>query len=380
MQLSSPGVIPGSIPLHLSCNGEHVKGSAETLDTGFKNSTPSYSQSNTVKKRNVTQSCQHITSTEYCMKRILFVANPVRNRSIVYAIELIAFLILYLLCGDVHCRFFRTPLNAAKLTGERVVLNCSSGDFDSPCGNLAWVHYKAKTSEQTDISMQGRLSPLVSDYISLIDSTKGNCDLEIKARSSAEGKYECISVSASAKASSELIVLESAPECFVKTGDIYFNVTCWVRYYGDWCPEMKWIQANGQSINSSESNSVTDQIVSSTIRLPQGNTSDGMSSGYMCCMKFSEEGRQAKTSATNVPDYEWMSPIFGGIEEFKEIIAVEKCENKSHLYVVIGLIVSLVLVSMASILLWTVKRFRRLDSKRSQETMARVALKTEEPP
>lgn len=100
------------------------------------------------------------------------------------------------------------------------------------------------------------------------------------------------------------------PECAVETVGEYSNITCWVKYFGDWAPTIEWIGQNSTSIGSYETYT-SDKIVGATLMISRNTHSS-----YKFFMKFNEQGKKTRTIATNVPDYEWISPIFGLIYNF----------------------------------------------------------------
>lgn len=115
------------------------------------------------------------------------------------------------LFSDAHCHLRRMPDNVAGKIGELAIMNCTTNDTTRLYGNLIRTGRTPKTSEQTDISQQGQLSKLVSDYIAFIDSTNGNCNLNITIQASAEGTYECIDAATEKSVTAQLIVLGTSP-------------------------------------------------------------------------------------------------------------------------------------------------------------------------
>lgn len=253
---------------------------------------------------------QNIEGVWKRINSISFVPNSVPNRRQI-AEYLLPTLLLFAACGKVHCHSNIMPQNVAQRIGERVVMSCAFDGANNSCQDMVWTHYTAQSLAANIIWMGDKMSPLFSDYISIVDLNDGTCTLEIKTQPSVEGRYECLSATTGNIASASLIILADYPECLVKsvvneTGE-YSNITCWVEYFGDWAPTMEWIAINEQksaSINLSQSYT-SDQMVRANLVVPRN-----IFSGYQCIIKFTEQGRKTKTTATNVPHYEWPSIIF----------------------------------------------------------------------
>lgn len=91
---------------------------------------------------------------------------------------------------------------------------------------------------------------------------------------------------------------ERNPECLTKVTDIYINMTCSVKFAGNWAPTMEWKMQKSQNI---EIKLVSSQsgFVSSNVFLPLNFSACNIS----VVTQFRELGRPKDITATNVPDY-----------------------------------------------------------------------------
>jgi hypothetical protein len=203
-----------------------------------------------------------------------------------------------------------TPTNTVALSGEIVVLNCSSDSEDS----LTWVAYSPGSPEREYIFNKGVVFVSVNSYISFSVLKRGHCSLIINATKAAAKRYICIEQRSTAQASAELIVLERNPECLSKLTDSSVNMTCSVEYFGNWVPIIEWRTQKGQNLEAKQYHSEAD-VVSSNLFLPLYETKGDIAFRINVALKFNVSGRSDDTTATNVPEYNHtISPFVSGSE------------------------------------------------------------------
>lgn len=228
-----------------------------------------------------------------------------------------------------HC-FVITPKNVVRRIGENAVMNCASNDINTPCGNLVWTKLSPKASEENYISKFNLILNLDFNHTTLY-SSNGNCNLNITVQASTEGRYTCIHSITAIEVTAQLIVLEDGPRCFIENDVLDFNITCSVRFLGNWPPMMRWTQLIGTdslAINATEY-IITDRIVRSTVFL---RNSTSYNTAVWCSVGFSESQRP-HGAATNIPEYEWTSPVFKIKREYEVMMSTESANLPRVVYI-----------------------------------------------
>lgn len=167
---------------------------------------------------------------------------------------------------------FTGPLNVAKISGETVLFNCSTGSSS----RLRWsTRGFGQYGEQQILTRENRILPnFESQYF--VEANNGQLNLGIKhVTSSHAGRYICLELTTSKTASAELTVLESKPIC----NNTPSVIECDASYKGNLMPEF---ELKLQTIND---NSKEGRL---TRRLTLDGTDAVRSLNLSCVVSFSE--------------------------------------------------------------------------------------------
>ena|SRR6218665_383772 len=101
------------------------------------------------------------------------------------------------------------------------------------------------------------------------------------------------------------------------------NLTCSIKFRGNWAPIMEWKAHNSTKVISIGVNTTTvpNQLVTSTLVIPVLNGSRS----YTCTTKFDLSGKPPTTTSINVPDYNVSWTHFGTFFN----LCISSCRNYS---------------------------------------------------
>ena len=103
--------------------------------------------------------------------------------------------------------------------------------------------------------------------------------------------------------------------CWTKVTDEFVNMSCSVRFAGNWAPAMEWRTKEGHKLGIEDGVQTHSQsdIVTSNLFQPLTRITEYSQFKIKVITNFSESGKPEQTSATNVPEYNHtISPYSSG--------------------------------------------------------------------
>lgn len=117
---------------------------------------------------------------------------------------------------DVQCELVTKPTDAVIIAKDSVIMKCSSNDVNDACENIMWKHNKPNLQNGKAINTKAQLTADFKSYISIVDTTAGNCNLMITATQLAAGTYKCVDKSDGDESMAELIIIGKPALFFYK--------------------------------------------------------------------------------------------------------------------------------------------------------------------
>lgn len=169
---------------------------------------------------------------------------------------------------------------------------------------LNWLIKTTKSSAELLIFNGRRVSRNVTSYCKVTNGEPGKYDLNLTATTKAAQQYVCQEPETLIKASAELIIIESDPECHVTKDGELTTFTCSILLHGNWAPAMECRNDNSDEVIGEGVYNISTPSggLSSRVIVPTNHSQDP-TMFYTCTTKFRLQEKPSDTTADNIPQY-----------------------------------------------------------------------------